>query len=90
MKSEPVSVALRHVAETKHLLESLIHSSESFDYPQAKVAIGKLQQKIKQLGKLQTELQGQTSYEANVEVVDFRKRAKSGGTADPVSSTTNG
>jgi hypothetical protein len=73
MKADPVSLALRNVVETKYLLESLIRSSESFDYPQAKAALKKLERKIKELSKLQGQLETRTlPRQSNVQVVDFR------------------
>lgn len=57
MHTDPVDLALRHVSETKHLLETLITSSESFDYPAAKLALKALQRKSRELAKAQAELQ---------------------------------
>ena len=61
MSSDPVQLALREITETKHLLEALIISSESFDYCAAKAALGSLQKKVRSLGKLQAELSAQRS-----------------------------
>ena len=73
MKSDPLALALRNVIETKALLEALIVSSESFDYPQAKAALKKLQRKVTDLRKLQAQLQSQvTPMPANVCSVDFK------------------
>src|SRR2546430_4951756 len=52
-----LSTALAEIAETKHLLERLIISSESFDYVEAKSALTKLNRKIRDLGKLQSKYQ---------------------------------
>ena len=41
MNADPLSTALAEIAETKHLLERLIISSESFDYLEAKSALTK-------------------------------------------------
>ena len=56
MNPDPLSIALREVTDCKRLLETLITSSESFDYPQAKVALKQLNKKLRELGKLQTAL----------------------------------
>lgn len=57
MHTDPVALALRHVNETKHLLDALITSSESFDYHAAKLVLKALQQKSRELAKAQAELQ---------------------------------
>ena len=56
MNCNPVDLALKHVSETKHLLEALITSSESFDYQKAKLALKALQQKSRELAKARAEL----------------------------------
>jgi hypothetical protein len=56
---DPISLALREISETKRLLEALIVSSESFDYFKAKAALAQLSDKVRDLGKLQTELSAQ-------------------------------
>ena len=61
MNRHPVDVALQHVSETKHLLDALITSSESFDYRKAKLALKALQEKSRELGKLRTELLAQSA-----------------------------
>ena len=60
MNRNPVDIALQHVSETKHLLDALITSSESFDYRKAKSALKALEKKSRELGKLQAELQVQS------------------------------
>jgi hypothetical protein len=73
MKSDPLTAALRSVAETKHLLEALLHSSESFDYLQAKKTMKILEKKIKELGRLQAEMElFAQNREPNVQIVNFR------------------
>jgi hypothetical protein len=71
----PLAVALRAVSETKELLQSLIVSSETFDYQSAKRALVTLDRKVRELGKLQTRIEGgirrQTADAPNVCVVDF-------------------
>jgi len=56
MHQSPIDVALQHVSETKHLLDALITSSESFDYPKAKLALKSLEMKSRELGKLRAKL----------------------------------
>lgn len=61
MNCNPVDVALQHVSETKHLLDTLITSSESFDYPKAKQALKALQKKSRELAKIRAELLQQSA-----------------------------
>jgi hypothetical protein len=56
MNLDPVQISLREITETKHLLERLIISSESFDYFAARAALDQLQQKVRLLAKLQAAL----------------------------------
>ena len=56
MNCDPLNLALQHVSETKHLLDSLLTSSERFDYPKAKLALQALRKKVRDLTKLQAEL----------------------------------
>jgi hypothetical protein len=73
MKNDPLTTALRSVAETKHLVEALIHSSESFDYRKAKKTISLLDRKVKELGKLQAAMESLSQMrEPNIQVVNFR------------------
>ena len=73
MKSDPLTAALKSVAETKHLLEALIYSSESFDYRKAKKTIKLLDQKIKELGRMQSEMETFAhARHPNIQVVNFR------------------
>jgi hypothetical protein len=73
MKSDPLTTALRSVAETKHLVEALIYSSESFDYRRAKKTISLLQRKIKELGRLQAEMESLSQMrQPNIQIVNFR------------------
>ena len=65
MNSDPVELALREVTETKRLLEALILSSESFDYPRAKVTLQELQLKIQSLGRVAAELADRRDRMAN-------------------------
>ena len=72
MNVDPVSLALQNITETKRLLETLINSSESFDYVKAKATLELLDKKVKHLAKVQTQLQVTNRVSAeNVRVVDF-------------------
>jgi len=74
MNPDPLSVALREVTDCKRLLETLITSSETFDYPKAKVALKQLNRKVRELAKLQTELGREVkSSRPNIHVLDFSK-----------------
>ncbi|MEO5803656.1 MAG: hypothetical protein ABIR24_09000 [Verrucomicrobiota bacterium] len=73
MKSDPLTTALRSVAETKHLVEALIFSSESFDYPKAKKTLRLLEKKVRDLGRLQSEMETLAHLrQPNIQVVNFR------------------
>ena len=61
MNLDPLEVAIRHISETRRMLETLVISSEAFDYPRAKLAIADLQRKSRELAKLQAALQGATA-----------------------------
>ena len=73
MKPDPLTAALRNVAETKHLLEALLLSSESFDYPRAKNTVRLLERKVKELGRLQAQMEAfAQARQPNIQVVNFR------------------
>jgi hypothetical protein len=75
MAIDPLSLALHEITETKRLLETLITSSESFDYPKAKVTLKHLERKMRDLGRLQHQLQAQCIPERDpkIHVLDFAK-----------------
>lgn len=76
MNVDPVSLALQNITETKHLLQTLITSSESFDYIKAKATLELLDKKIKHLTKVQSQLQAAARPTApNIRVVDFASPA---------------
>lgn len=75
MNPELVDLVLRHVSETKHLLDSLIVSSESFDYPKAKLALKALQRKQRDLGKLRASLEAHSALPPNVVQLTFSAAA---------------
>jgi hypothetical protein len=56
------------------LLETLITSSETFDYPNAKVALKQINKKVRELAKLQTQWQEQLKRSRPaIHVLDFSK-----------------
>jgi hypothetical protein len=72
MNVDPVSLALQNITETKRLVETLITSSESFDYLKAKATLELLDKKIKHLSKVQAQLQSAATPSApNIRVVNF-------------------
>ena len=50
------SVALRAISEARRILEEVITSSESFDYPKAKDGLKQLQGMIRNLGREEARL----------------------------------
>ncbi|MDB6026830.1 MAG: hypothetical protein JWM68_3053 [Verrucomicrobiales bacterium] len=73
MNAAPLDLALKHISETRHLLEMLILSSESFDYPKAKLALKELERKTRDLAKIQAALSNEKRVEpANITFVPFR------------------
>jgi hypothetical protein len=72
MNVDPVSLALQNITETKRLLQTLITSSESFDYFKAKATLDLLDKKLKHLTKVQAQLQSAISTAPpNVTSVNF-------------------
>ena len=70
---DPLSTALKEIIETKELLESLLLSSESFDYLKAKASLKELQHKVRDLAKLRAKFEAlQKSSQPNIYVVDFK------------------
>ena len=81
MKSDPLTVALRSVAETKHLLEALLIASETFEYKKAEKTLALLLKKMKELGRLQAEMEALVQVrEPNIRVVNFRPATKEAAT----------
>ena len=79
MNSDPIDTAVRHVAETREMLEKVVTSSESFNYIEAKKGLQKLQRKMKQLGQLQARLQKMKAQSnSKICVIDFRASKASG------------
>ncbi len=56
MNRPPLDLALQHISETRHLLQTLLTSSEQFDYQKAKLALQALHKKARELAKVQAEL----------------------------------
>ena len=79
MNADPVTAALRAITETKHLLQSLLISSETFDYHEAQRALKSLDRKVRDLGKLQSRLETTRKRRSvrapNICVVDFQNLA---------------
>jgi hypothetical protein len=73
MNSDPILIALQEITEARRLLETLITSSESFDYPKAKVALEQLTRKVRDLRKHEATLQAQIPVDPKIRVVDFSK-----------------
>ena len=74
MNPDPLSVALREVTECKRLLETLITSSETFDYPKAKVALKQINRKVRDITRLQTRWQEELKKsQPGIHVLDFSK-----------------
>ena len=69
--ANPLQLAVREITETHRLLEHLITSSESFDYPKAKVALKQLRVKVRELHRLQEQLNDRPK-ETNICRVNFR------------------
>lgn len=77
MKSDPLTVALRSVSETKHLLEALLIASETFEYKKAEKTLALLHKKMKELGRLQAEMEARVQVrEPNIRMVNFRPATK--------------
>ena len=73
MSIDPLSTALREVAEARGLLETLIISSECFDYPKAKAALRELTKKLQTLNKTKAQFETLLKQrEPNICVVDFK------------------
>lgn len=72
MNPDPLSIALREVADCKRLLETLIVSSESFDYRGAKMTLKQLNRKIRELSKLQTRFEQEVkATQPKIHFLDF-------------------
>jgi t-SNARE complex subunit (syntaxin) len=71
---DPLTTALNEVTETRLLVQALLDGSESFNYPEAKRTLRKLQRKERALARLQKQYQSlEQSRTPNVCFVDFRK-----------------
>lgn len=71
MISDPLDLALREIAATRHLVEALVTSSESFDYLRARATLQELQAKVRVLAKLQARLCAQQSAHMQERIVQF-------------------
>ena len=73
MNIDPLSTALKEIVETRAMLESLIVSSEQFDYSKAKLALRELTKKSQALAKTKARFEILLKKrEPNIRVVDFR------------------
>jgi len=73
MKNDPLSTALKEIIETREMVESLIVSSETFDYIKAKAALRELSRKVRHLTRVRAELEAlQRTREPNIYVVQFK------------------
>ncbi|MGV3773602.1 MAG: hypothetical protein ACO1QB_11915 [Verrucomicrobiales bacterium] len=52
----PLAVALQRITETRRIVEHLVTSSESFDYPAAKLALNRLQEQVRELQRFESHL----------------------------------
>lgn len=69
---DPLAIALKEIAETKNLLQSLLKSSESFDYPQTKSILKELNRKVRDLSR--TRIQFEEAHRAQkpgIHMLDF-------------------
>ena len=66
-------MALKEIIETKEILESLLTSSETFEYLKAKAALKELNRKIRELSKVRAKFEAlQRSTAPNIYVLDFK------------------
>ena len=83
MSTDPLSIALREIIETTELLESLVLTSESFDYFRAKSALKELNRKVRELSRVRARFESmQSPNPTNVYVLDF-KSAKAPAPTEP-------
>ena len=73
--TDPLQLAAKEISDTQLLLEQLITSSESFDYPKAKAALKLLRLKKRQLERLRHEF-SRLAPDTNICRVDFANRQK--------------
>ena len=74
MQTDPIEIALKNLIETRNLLQLLITSSESFDYPMAKEALKHLERKIRELAQLEAKFrQLRSCNQPNIHPVDFTR-----------------
>ena len=79
MHTDPLATALKEISETQELLESLLHSSESFDYPRTKLALKELNDKVRELAVIRAKFEEmQKARQPNIYVVDFKAQPPAG------------
>jgi hypothetical protein len=64
-------VALRTIAEARHLLTEVVTSSESFNYRKAKEGLKQLDRLIRELAREEARLRGAAASNAGVNIVPF-------------------
>jgi len=73
MNIDPLGTALREIAETRALLETLLISSEQFNYPRAKIAMGQLRKKLQTLTKTKARFEELVQQrQPHIQVINFR------------------
>ena len=73
MHIDPLATALKEISETQDLLESLLHYSESLDYPRARLALKELNDKVRELARIRAKFEEmQKARQPNIYVVDFK------------------
>lgn len=73
MNIDPLSTALKEIVETRALVESLIVSSEQFDYSKAKLALRELTKKSQALAKTRARFESLLKErQPNIRVINFR------------------
>ncbi len=83
MSTDPLSIALKEIIDTTELLESLVLTSESFDYFRAKTALKELNRKVRELSRVRARFESmQNPSPPNVYVLDF-KAAKAPSPVEP-------
>jgi hypothetical protein len=76
---DPLAIALKEITEAKDLLQSLVISSEQFDYVQAKGGLKKLNRKIRDLRRTETEFKALLAARTpNLRVIDFQQSGRAG------------
>jgi hypothetical protein len=70
----PAVQALRRITEARRILEEVVISSESFDYPKAKAGLKELDRMIRELGREEARLRASAT-ETGAQVLLFPRAA---------------